>query len=174
MNGNGVYDGRAEAAGLNEDTLVGVVEDEEEFTWRYKSALAPNSHTRTPDHCVLNTGDDTEQYTRTLEVRDWPGIPAHGFFDSLTSFSMPGVDVVLSTHFSGEDERQAETDLSETADSLKDKVKTLAESAWIPDLFVEKAVQKYAETKSVQSTVRNSEYGLFFFEHVHRDPCAIA
>lgn len=156
-----VFNGRTEAAGLNDDTLVGVVDDEAELAWRYKSALAPFRHTREADYCILNKGGDTERYTRTLEVRNWPGRPAHGFFDSLTSIKMPGVDVFLSTHFSGEDEREAETDLSETADSLKDKVTTLAESEWIPDLFAEKALQKYAETKSIQSTVRNSEYGLY-------------
>lgn len=161
QNGDGVFDGRADAAGVNEETLVGVVDDEDELAWRYKSALAPFRHTRTPDHCVLNKGKDNEKYTRTLEIRDWPAIPAHGFFDPLTSFSMPGVSATISTHFTGEDEREAETDLSETADSLKSKVISLAQNDWIPDLFVEKVLQKYAETKSVQSAVRMSEYGLY-------------
>lgn len=159
--GDGLADERAAAAGLNDETVVGVVDDDDALSWRYKSALAPFRHTRTPDHCILNKDTDTEQYTRTLEVRDWPGIPTHGFFDPLTSFSMPGVTTTLTTHFSGEDERQAETDLSETADSLKDKVKSFAQSEWIPDLFTEKALQKYAETKSIQSTVQMSEYGLY-------------
>ena len=152
--GTELFDDRAEAAGLNDETVVGMLDDEAALAWQYKSALAPFRHARTSDHCILNKGTDTERYSRTLEVRDWPGVPAHGFFDPLTSFSMPGVAVTLSTHFSGEDERQAETELSETADSLKDKIKSFAQNEWIPDVFTEKALQKYAETKSIQSTIQ--------------------
>jgi hypothetical protein len=159
--GDGRLTDRADEAGLNDDVLVGVVEDEEELSWRYKSTLAPFRHTRAPDYCVLNEGEETERYTKTLEIRDWPGVPCHGFFDPLTEFSMPNVDVTISTHFTGEDERKAETDLSETASSLKDKVRSFAQNEWIPDVFVEKALQKYAEVKSVQGTVRASEYGLY-------------
>ncbi len=142
---------------LGEDALVGG--DNEE--WQYKSALAPYEYTRSEDYGIISDDGFNKQYTTTLEIRDWPAIPTYGFLDPVTSFSMPAVNVTISTHVTGEDSQKAERELSEAADSIKDKVYSFAESRWIPDIFVEKAVQKFAEVKSVQQTVSNSEYGLY-------------
>jgi ERCC4-type nuclease len=145
------------ANALNQDALVGLAADDEELSWRYKTALAPDSYKR-HDEC----GEiDDDYYTKTLEIRDWPAIPRHGFFDRIVSFSMPKVDVTLSTHLTGEDERDADRNLSEAADSLKGKVRNLAKNKWIPDYFVEEAVEEYAEIKRTQNTVSSSEYGLY-------------
>lgn len=137
---------------LGEDALVGGDDD-----WHYKSALAPDSYERAENHGII----DDKQYTTTLEVRDWPAIPTYGFLDPVTSFSMPAVNVTMSTHLTGEDAEKAERELSEAADSFKDKVYSFAENRWIPDVFVEKAGKKFREVKSVQQTVANSEYGLY-------------
>jgi ERCC4-type nuclease len=145
------------ATELNEDALVGLAADEEELAWRYKSALAPDSYKRHDEYGEI----DGDYYTKTLEVRDWPAIPGHGFFDRIVSFSMPKVDVTLSTHLTGEDEREADRNLSETADSLKGKVRDFAKNKWIPDYFVEEAVEEYADVKRTQNTVSASEYGLY-------------
>ena len=142
---------------LNEDALVGLAADDEELSWRYKTALAPDSYKR---HDECDEIDD-DYYTKTLEVRDWPAKPQHGFFDRVVSLSMPKVDITLSTHLTGEDERDADRNLSEAADSLKQKVKELAKNKWIPDYFVEEAVEEYADVKRTQNTVSASEYGLY-------------
>jgi ERCC4-type nuclease len=142
---------------LNDEALVGLAADDDELSWRYKTTLAPDSYKR-HDEC----GEiDGEYYTKTLEVRDWPAIPRHGFFDKVASLSMPKVDVTLSTHLTGEDERDADRNLSEAADSLKHKVKDFAKNKWIPDYFVEEAVEEYADIKRTQNTVSASEYGLY-------------
>jgi ERCC4-type nuclease len=142
---------------LNEDALVGLAADDDELSWRYKSALAPDSYT-----CHDEYGEiDGEYYTKTLEVRDWPAVPTHGFFDRVVSFSMPKVDVTLSTHLTGEDEREADRNLAETADSLKGKLRNFAKNKWLPDYFVEKVAEEYADVKRTQNTVSASEYGLY-------------
>ena len=149
---------------LNEDALVGLAADDEELAWRYKTVLAPDSYKRHTDGDEVSGeyGEiDGEYYTQTLEVRDWPAIPAHGFFDRIVSFSMPKVDVTLSTHLTGEDEREANRNLAGAADSLKGKVKNLAKNKWIPDYFVEEAAGEYADIKRTQNTVSASEYGLY-------------
>jgi hypothetical protein len=147
----------AQARALNDETLVGGVDDADDLSWRYKSLLAPDSYSRQSDHGII----DDEYYTQTLEIRDWPAVPTRGFLDPLSSFTMPGVDLTLSTHLTGEDSRQAERELAEAADSIKDKVRSFAKSKWVPELFTEKALQKFGEVKSVQQAVSNSEYGLY-------------
>ena len=142
---------------LNEDALVGLAADDDELSWRYKSALAPDSYKRHDEYGEI----DGEYYTKTLEVRDWPAVPAHGFFDRVVSFSMPKVDVTLSTHLTGEDEREADRNLAETADSLKGKLRNFAKNKWLPDYFVEKVAEEYADVKRTQNTVSASEYGLY-------------
>ncbi|GAA0464678.1 helix-hairpin-helix domain-containing protein (plasmid) [Halococcus dombrowskii] len=149
---------------LNEDVLVGLAADGDELSWRYKTALAPDSYKRHTDGDEVKGeyGEiDGEYYTQTLEVRDWPAIPAHGFFDRVVSFSMPKVDVTLSTHLTGENERKADRNLAGAADSLKGRVKSLAKNKWIPDYFVEEAATEYADIKRTQNTVSASEYGLY-------------
>ncbi|WP_273837463.1 helix-hairpin-helix domain-containing protein [Halococcus sp. PRR34] len=149
---------------LNEDALVGLAADDEELSWRYKTALAPDTYKRHTDGDEIKGeyGEiDGEYYTQTLEIRDWPAIPAHGFFDRIVSFSMPKVDVTLSTHLTGEDEREADRNLAGAADSLKGRVKNLAKNKWIPDYFVEEAAEEYADVKRTQNTVSTSEYGLY-------------
>lgn len=142
---------------LNEDALVGLAEDEEELSWRYKTALAPDSF-KLHDECAEIDGD---YYTKTLEVRDWPAIPRHGFFDDIVSFQMPKVDVTLSTHFSGENKQSANKELADSADSLKQRVRSLARNKWIPDYFVNQAVEEYADVKRTQNTISASEYSLY-------------
>jgi Cdc6-like AAA superfamily ATPase len=142
---------------LNQDTLVGLAEDEEELSWRYKTALAPHTHERHATSCEL----DDEYHTRTLEVTDWPGVPVHGFFDPLVSFQMPKVDMTISTHITGEDSQKAAREIAEDANSLKDKVRRLAENKWIPDVFVREAGGEYGDVKRTQNTVEASEYGLY-------------
>ncbi|MGN8216352.1 helix-hairpin-helix domain-containing protein [Halococcus salifodinae] len=149
---------------LNENVLVGLAANDEELAWRYKTALAPDSYKRHTDGDEVSGeyGEiDGDYYTQTLEIRDWPAIPAHGFFDRIVSFSMPKVDVTLSTHLTGEDEREADRNLAGAADSLKGRVKNLAKNKWIPDYFVEEAVEEYADVKRTQNTVSASEYGLY-------------
>jgi predicted flap endonuclease-1-like 5' DNA nuclease/Cdc6-like AAA superfamily ATPase len=149
---------------LNEDVLVGLAADDDELSWRYKTALAPDSYKRHTDGDEVQGeyGEiDDDYYTQTLEIRDWPPIPAHGFFDRVVSFSMPKVDVTLSTHLTGEDEREADRNLAGAADSLKGRVKNLAKNKWIPDYFVEEAAEEYADVKRTQNTVSASEYGLY-------------
>jgi hypothetical protein len=145
------------SAALNDEALVGLAADEDELSWRYKTALAPDSYKRHDDSGEI----DDEYYTRTLEIRDWPDVPRHGFFDKLISFQMPKVDVTLSTHFEGEDEREADRKLAGTADSLKQRVRSLAKNKWIPDYFVEEVTEEYADVKRTQNTVSASEYGLY-------------
>jgi len=145
---------------LNEDALVGLAADEDEFSWRYKSALAPDTFvrdTREHEYCVI----DETYLSKTLEVRDWPPVPGYGFLDSVVSFSMPSVDVTISTHLTGEDERKAERDLAEAADSLKGKVKNFARNKWLPDYFVEQVVEEYSDVKRTQRTVSATDYGLY-------------
>jgi Cdc6-like AAA superfamily ATPase len=142
---------------LNEDTLVGLAADEDELSRRYKTALAPRTHQRHSTYCDL----DDDYYTRTLEVTDWPAVPGHGFFDPLVSFQMPKVDVTISTHITGEDSHKAARDLSEDANSLKDKVRRLATNKWIPEFFTRQAGDEYADVKRTQNTVEASEYGLY-------------
>jgi pterin-4a-carbinolamine dehydratase/Cdc6-like AAA superfamily ATPase len=142
---------------LNEDALVGLAEDEEELAWRYKSALAPDSF-KNHDECAEIDG---EYYSKTLEVRDWPAKPRRGFFDDIVSFKMPKVDVTLTTHFSGEDKHKADQKLADSADSLKQRVKSLARNKWIPDYFVDSAVEEYADVKRTQNTISASDYSLY-------------
>jgi ERCC4-type nuclease/Cdc6-like AAA superfamily ATPase len=142
---------------LNEDALVGLAEDEEELSWRYKTALAPDSFTL-HDECAEIDGD---YYTKTLEVRDWPAKPDHGFFDNIVSFQMPKVDVTLSTHFSGKNKQSANKELADSADSLKQRVRSLARNKWIPDYFVNQAAEEYADVKRTQNTISASEYSLY-------------
>jgi ERCC4-type nuclease len=142
---------------LNDDALVGLAEDEEELSWRYKTALAPDSF-KLHDECAEI---DDEYYTKTLEVRDWPAIPCRGFFDDIVSFQMPKVDVTLSTHFSGENKQSADQELADSADSLKQRVRSLARNKWVPDYFVDQAVEEYADVKRTQNTISASKYGLY-------------
>jgi ERCC4-type nuclease len=145
------------SAALNDDALVGLAADEEELSRRYKTALAPDVYRRHDDCGEI----DDDYYTRTLEIRDWPDVPRHGFFDKLISFQMPKVDVTLSTHFEGEDEREADRKLAGTADSLKQRLRSLAKNKWVPDYFVEEVTDEYADVKRTQNTVSASEYGLY-------------
>ncbi|EMA47808.1 helix-hairpin-helix domain-containing protein [Halococcus salifodinae] len=144
-------------ADLNEDALVGLAADDEELAWRYKTALAPDSF-KLHDECAEIDGD---YFTKTLEVRDWPAKPCRGFFDDIVSFQMPKVDVTLTTHFSGENKRNANQELADSADSLKQRVKSLARNKWIPDYFVDTAVEEYADVKRTQNTISASEYSLY-------------
>jgi hypothetical protein len=145
------------AAVLNDDALVGLAKDEDELSWRYKTALAPDSFKRHDGYAEI----DGKYYTQTLVVRDWPANPAHGFFDKIVSLSMPKVSITLSTHLKGEDEREAKRKLSGTADSLRQRVRSLARKEFVPDYFVNEAVEEYADVKQTQNTVSNSDYNLY-------------
>ncbi|HET7324720.1 MAG TPA: helix-hairpin-helix domain-containing protein, partial [Halococcus sp.] len=135
----------------------GLAEDEEELSWRYKTALAPNTFKRHDGYAEI----DGKYYTQTLVVRDWPANPAHGFFDKIVSLSMPKVSITISTHLVGEDEREAQRKLSGTADSLRQRVRSLARKEYVPDYFVNDAVEEYADVKRTQNTVSASDYSLY-------------
>lgn len=146
------------ATDINTDALVGLAANEEELSWRYKTALAPHNFNSEPaGHVVI----DEDYYSQTLVVRDWPDRPVYGFLDNLISFTMPSVETTVTTHFTGEDDRDAERELSNAAGSVKDMVRDYAASKWIPEYFVEKAAEMYGSIKRTQKTVRQSEYGLY-------------
>jgi hypothetical protein len=49
------------AAVLNDDALVGLAKDEDELSWRYKTALAPDSFKRHDGYAEI----DGKYYTQT-------------------------------------------------------------------------------------------------------------